>query len=159
MKYGFYNNDEDETFLDLCTVWNLRDVSIDRILRISPAEFVFLDHGEKGMFYADRFPTDSFGQIATYNQPPEHWWFYADRFMGTYSDEFNEVVRRLGDPWDEDFDVDELTECRLEPDCVSSMGEWLDPDVSQDFWYFLTYKPGFDLEQLHGLVRDRCRNF
>ena len=77
-----YRHTEDDQFVDCGTIWAeefIEECRPSDIFEMNSEHFLFIGDNGTAEFYADEYPTDAFGQIGTFRNPPECFLMYMDK--------------------------------------------------------------------------------
>ena len=153
VKWGSYDEDG---FFDAGTIWWGDELKGSTIIKLSDSELRYRDKYQEFKFYADDYPTDEFGQKATFRRPPKCFISYMDK---NESDGL-ELPEGLDDVPEEVFedvfeDVEQFTDWgNLKyPNSFSFVYEDLDSDKTEWFWECYTYNPKLSKEEVINLMR------
>jgi hypothetical protein len=146
-KLGYYENN---VFMDLGTIWDLEDEDPEEIIQVTLTELRYLQYDKEYRFYAESFPTDAFGQTATFRNPPACYWSYMD---------MNTTISGCDLP-EGFFEICEEPEHFTDwanykyPRSFSYVGEIPDSEITQQLWEVYTYNPKLPEAEVTRIMRE-----
>jgi hypothetical protein len=151
-----YRCREDDLSVDYGTIYVedfIAECQPRDILEVTSEHFLFLGDEEKREFYNDEYPTDEFGQIGTFRDPPKCFLTYMDKnesdcavFLRSSDDEFFQSFI-------EDLDGFMDWANSKYPYSVSYVGE-IDEKNAECFWDCYTYNPKYSEEEIMAIIEE-----